>query len=257
NQWSAWEKRPLTAAQIAYATADVRYLHALHAVLARRLADKVAWVREESQEILADALTAARVTPETAWEQVGGARVLEPDALARVKTLARWRQETAISMDRPLGQVLGEKNLLELARHKPHDVGEIRAQKGLAPIAKAHADQILAALNAAVAEPNATRAERPRAASPRAQRWAEMLLAIAHVIADDQQLAARLLATRGDAEAFARAVDERGLDGANDHPALTTWRRDLLGAAWRGWLSGTVAIVGDASTPRGVSLVQR
>lgn len=257
QQWTAWEKRPLTGAQLVYAASDVRYLHALHALLARRLQHKLAWVREESQQILADALAAVRVTPETAWEQVGGARVLDADAQARVKVLAQWRQQTAIALDRPLGQVLGEKNLLDLARHRPRDAGDVRAQKGIAPIAKSRAGEIMAALDHAVVDRDAPPFARPRAASARAQRWAEMLLAIAHVVADEQNLAARLLATRGDAETFARIADEHGLDATAPLPARATWRREILGPAWTGWLAGTVAIVGDASTARGVSLVGR
>jgi hypothetical protein len=95
-----------------------------------------------------------------------------------------------------------------------------------------------------------------RSATPRAQRWAEMLLAIAHVIADETQLAPRLLATRGDSEQFARVADEQGLAATATLPACSTWRAELLGSAWRGWLDGTVAIVGNAESARGVQLVR-
>ena len=83
-----------------------------------------------------------------------------------------------------------------------------------------------------------------------------MLLAIAHVIADESRIAPRLLATRGDAEHFARVADERGLAATASLPARSTWRTELLGSAWHGWLAGTVAIVGSADSPRGVQLVR-
>ena len=255
QQWTAWERRPLTAAQLSYAVSDVRYLHALYAILAQRLGDKLAWVREESRQILADALEAAAVTPETAWEQINGVRGLDAAAQAGVRALARWRQLVAIELDRPLGQVLADKNLIDLARNRPHDANDVRSHKGIAPIAKSHADQILAALAGATPDPAATRSTL-RSASPRAQRWAEMLLAIAHVIADETQLAPRLLATRGDAELFARVADEQGLAATAPLPACSTWRTEVLGSAWRGWLGGTVAIVGNAESARGVQLVR-
>jgi ribonuclease D len=254
QQWTAWERRPLTEAQLVYAASDVRYLPAIYAVLAQALGpDKLAWVRAESQGILADALAAAAVTPDTAWEQLGGVRGLDPGALAGVVALAAWRQRVAIELDRPLGQVLADKNLIDLARHRPQDASAVRAQKGLAPIAKTRADEILTALATAVPAPaGAPRVHRP--ASARAQRWAEMLLAIAHVIADETKIASRLLATRGDAEQFARVADEQGLAATEALPARATWRREVLGASWYGWLAGTVAIVGDPDSARGVKL---
>jgi ribonuclease D len=256
QQWTAWERRPLTSAQLSYAASDVRYLHALYTLLAAKLGTKLAWAREESHEILADALAAAAVTPETAWEHLGGVRTLDPMAQAGVRALAAWRQHTAIELDRPLGQVLADKNLIELARNRPRDANDVRANKGIAPVAKSRADQIVAALVGAVADPALRIGPPPRSASPRAQRWAEMLLAIAHVIADEELIAPRLLATRGDAEHFARVADEHGLAATAGLPARATWRAELLGRAWYGWLAGTVAIVGNAESPRGVQLVR-
>src|SRR5258706_1486821 len=77
QQWTAWERRPLSDAQLVYADADVRHLPALYAKLAARLGDRLAWVRAESAEVVVDALAAASVTPETAWRGVGGTRGLD------------------------------------------------------------------------------------------------------------------------------------------------------------------------------------
>jgi ribonuclease D len=96
-----------------------------------------------------------------------------------------------------------------------------------------------------------------RPASPRAQRWAEVLVAIAQIASERTGVAARLLATRADAEELARAVDERGLDAARELPALATWRREVLGALWIGWLTGALALIGDTTAPSGLELVPR
>ena len=77
------------------------------------------------------------------------------------------------------------------------------------------------------------------------------------MVADESKIASRLLATRGDAEEFARVFDEHGSDAAAELPAQATWRRDVLGTMWDGWLSGRIAIIGDASSPHGVRLVPR
>jgi ribonuclease D len=254
-QWTAWDKRPLTDAQLAYADADVRHLPALYALLAAELGRRVAWARAETQEVAADALAAAAITPETAWRQVGGARGLDAAAQAVLVALAAWRQHTAVELDKPLGQVLSDKALVEIARNRPGDAGGVRAVKHLSPHAKSRADAIVAAIAGAQAVAPAQPA--PRGPSQRAQRWAEALLAIAHVIADETRVASRLLATRADAEEFARAFDEGGAARVATLPAVATWRRELLGEPWLGWLAGTLALVGDATSAHGVRLVAR
>jgi ribonuclease D len=277
QQWTTWDKRPLTAAQLAYAEADVRYLPAIYALLAERLGSRVAWVRAETAEIAADALAAARVTPEDAWHHVGGTRGLDAAALDAVIALAAWRQRTAVELDRPLGQVLADKPLVELARQRPKAAGGVREIKGLSPLAKARADAIagelvVAARSSNVSTPTPTPSGAGEAASgatrvtssrmmssrptARAQRWAETLLAIAHVVADEVGIAARLIATRADAEDFARAVDDHGLGSpqVNALPALSTWRRPVLGDVWLGWLEGRLALIGDATSTHGIRI---
>ena len=165
-QWTDWAKRPLSDAHLAYAAADVAHLPAIYAALAARLGPRVAWVREESAQILADAVAAARVTPETAWRSVGGVRGLDAAAHAVVVELAAWRHRAATELDRPLGQVLSDKLLVELARHRPDTAGGVRAAKGLSPHARVRAEDIAKAI--AGARPRVRRRARPRAAPARA-----------------------------------------------------------------------------------------
>lgn len=255
QQWTAWEKRPLTDAQLTYAAADVRYLPGIYALLAERLGPRLAWAREESAEILVEALAAMDVTPETAWEHVGGARGLDAAAQAALVAMAAWRQRTAIELDRPLGQVLNDKALVELAKFRPDTPGGVRSLKGMSPIAKTRATEIVDTIaNAPPVPAPARSAWKP--ASPRAQRWTDMLLAIVSVVSEETGVAGRLLGTRADAELFARLSDEQGLDAAAKLPALSRWRREVLGNAWRGWLAGEVALVGDAASPLGMRLLE-
>jgi ribonuclease D len=263
QQWTDWAARPLSAAQLDYADADVRHLPAIYAQLAARLGARVAWVREESARVVADAVAAAQVTPETAWKNVGGGRGQDPTTHTAVVELAAWRQRVAIELDRPLGQVMADKVLVDLARQRPGKIEAIRATKGMSPIAKTRAQDILSALqtirSGVRTEESGGRTERSglRTSSARAQRWTEMLLAIVQLVAEDTQIAARLLATRADAEELARAFDEGGLPAAAKLPAFATWRRELLGTAIEGWLLGRLAIVGDPQSPQGFRLVAR
>jgi hypothetical protein len=84
-----------------------------------------------------------------------------------------------------------------------------------------------------------------------------MLLAIVQLVADQTGVAARLLATRADAEEMARTVDERGLAAIETLPAMSSWRRDVIGRAWRGWLTGELVLIGDVDAPHGLRLLPR
>jgi ribonuclease D len=253
-QWTDWSARPLSEAQLAYADADVRHLPAIYARLADRLGERLAWVRAESAVVAAEAAGAANVTPGTAWRHVGGLRGLDAATLAAVIELAAWRQRVCIELDRPLGQVLHDRMLVDLARQRPSSVAAIRNAKGLSGIARQRAGEIAEAI--AAAQPGAVPPlAAGRSPSPRAQRWTEMLLAIVQLVADQSGVAARLLATRADAEEFARAVDERGLTAAEALPAQASWRRDVIGRAWLGWLTGELVLIGDLDAPHGVRLV--
>ena len=190
------------------------------------------------------------------WQNVGGARGLDAMGQAAVVGLAAWRMRTAIELDKPLGQVLNEKILVDLARTRPTNAGAVRAIKGLSPVARTRAEDIVTAL---AAEKPVAQGPRPsrHGPAPRAQRWAETLVSIVQVVADETGIAPRLLATRSDAEEFARAVDDRGLDAVAGLAAMQTWRHDVLGRMWHGWLAGPIAIIGDAASPQGVRLVPR
>jgi len=255
-QWTDWSARPLSQAQLAYADADVRHLPAIYAKLAARLGERLSWARAESAVVAADAVAAAAITPETAWRHVGGLRGLDAATLAAVIELAAWRQRVCAELDRPLGQVLHDKLIIDLARQRPTSAAAIRSTKGMTGLARQRAEDIVAAIAAArpgVVPPIAA----GRQASPRAQRWSEMLLAIVQLVADQSRVAPRLLATRSDAEELARTVDERGLPAADALPAMSGWRRDVIGRAWAGWLTGELVLVGDLGAPHGMRLQPR
>lgn len=256
QQWTDWSARPLSDAQLTYAAADVRYLSAIYARLAAKLGDRMAWAQAESTAIAGDAVAAASVTPETAWRHIGGLRGMDALTLATVVEIAAWRQQLCAEMDRPLGQVLPDKLIIDLARQRPASVTAIRGLKGMPGLARQHAEAIAEAISAARPETVTTIAA-ARPPSQRAQRWAELLLSIVQLVAEQLKVAPRLLATRADAEELARTVDEHGLAAADALPALSTWRREVIGRAWRGWLTGEMVLIGDVSQPHGVRLVER
>jgi ribonuclease D len=252
QQWTDWAKRPLSEAQVAYAIADVGHLHAIYALLAGKLGPRLPWALAESSVVAADALAAATLGPEEAWRGIGGLRGLDPLALAVVHELAAWRFRVAHELDKPLGWVLTEKLVIDLARSRPTEPGKILALKGLPQPARQRVEEIAEMIGSA--RPRDGGPAMSRGVSARAQRWSELLLAIVQLAAEQSGVTARLLATRSDAEEAARLIDEQGLEAARSLPAFSTWRYELIGKLWEGFLTGALGLVGDPTANVGMRL---
>jgi ribonuclease D len=253
QQFTDWARRPLSDAQLAYARADVIHLPAIYRKLSARLGERLTWARAESTEIASDALAAARLVPEDAWRNLGGLRGLEPMAMAVVRELAAWRLRVATELDKPLGWIMPEKLILDLAKGRPSDVDVLKSMKGVPQPARQRADELIDVIAAAQPIVDEVKAVM-RAPSARAQRWADLLFSIVQIAAERSGVSGRLLATRGDAEEAARVIDEQGLEAARSLPAFSTWRREVIGALWEGWLTGKLGITGDVASPSGITL---
>ena len=243
-QWTDWARRPLSEAQLTYAVADVEYLLPIFHELVRQLGERVAWVQAESRRVAEIARQAAEVREEDAWEDVSGAAVLPPRALAYAASLAAWRLGLARQLDLPLGHVLSDKAIVELARRPPRDAQALRRRVESAA-AREHIDALWGAFTRGE---TATPPEPPPRRGPptaRAEAWVPGLLLIVELVAGQERIAPRFLATRAEVEALARAFDQRGLEGIAAHPVMNGWRRALVGELCAGWLAGELAIVSE------------
>lgn len=111
-----WLRRPLPENWMAYAAHDVIGLPALHARLTHQLeeAGRLDWHREDCARRVAAA--GQSIDPLT---RIRGAERLDDDALARLDTLARWRDAEAERLDLPRTFVAADPALLEIARRNP------------------------------------------------------------------------------------------------------------------------------------------
>ena len=118
NRFTDWSQRPLSDAQLRYATSDVTHLRdvflSLSAELRKRGRDD--WVGEEMQ-ILTSPDT-YRADPDTAWERLK-TRVRKPKELAVLIEIAAWREREAQSRDVPRGRVLKDDAIGDIAIHAP------------------------------------------------------------------------------------------------------------------------------------------
>jgi ribonuclease D len=262
SQWTDWLRRPLGAEQLRYAAGDVRFLPALAAALRARLdaLGRRDWAMEESDAVAEAAFRAATLAPDDAWREVAGARALDVAGRAAARRLAAWRLETAEAQNKPPSWLLGDKALVDLARARPRDDKGLRAVK-LPDSGRRHADALLAALARAEAEPQVGLEVAAPAGPPgtRAQVWEEIVVALVQAASEETGIPARYLATRGDAEDLARALEAR-TDRRWDeiaHPMLAGWRRDVVGARVLAWLRGEAALVADPTATTGVRLAAR
>lgn len=126
-QLTDWGQRPLTAAQLAYARLDSRYLIALRDLLCVELKERRRW--QEAQESFAALPQVTYVEkpfdPDGFW-RMKGARDLPPAELAILRELYLWRDAEARALDRPPFKVLSDDVLLRIAQNPPQQVADLR-----------------------------------------------------------------------------------------------------------------------------------
>jgi ribonuclease D len=235
--FTRWDARPLTDEQLRYARGDVEHLLPLADEIRNRLdgRGRLAWAREECRAI---ALASDERDPEEVWRRLPRVASLDPRERAVARELAAWRERTASREDRPVGSVVRDATLVELAKRRPsarRDLGQIR---GVNPdVVRRRGDDILAAV------------ERGRAAPP--IRWDEgertaletadgPVIALAESLvrgrAQEAGLAYELIAARADLVPIVVAA-RRGEPGP-DVRTLRGWRRELVGAELLELLAG-------------------
>jgi len=134
RQKDDWSMRPLDAAQLAYAAADVQHLFALRVRLIEELEriGRLAWVEEECAALAAQPAPERPADPD-AWLGVKGARDLPPRGLAVMRELFALREQLARTADRPPFKILGEDTLLRIAQALPPDAAALGALVGVTP----------------------------------------------------------------------------------------------------------------------------
>src|SRR5947208_2871323 len=111
---------------------DVANLLELADELQQRLRStgRLEWAREECRRL--EAATDER-DPYTAWERLPRINQLDPRSRAVAREVAAWRERTAASEDRPIGSVLADPPLVELAKRQPGAPGGLEQIRGIHP----------------------------------------------------------------------------------------------------------------------------
>lgn len=126
-----WLQRPLSAAQLGYAEADVLYLHDLYELLLAELRDieRADWVYDESRAL--GEKTRLAGDPELAWQRLSSLARLKPEQQHLARDLAVWRERRAQQRDLPREWVLKKQALIAIAQRQPRNLNQLRTIDGL------------------------------------------------------------------------------------------------------------------------------
>ena len=116
--FTRWDARPLTQEQLVYAREDVEHLLPLADEIQKRLLSRgrLEWAREECRAI---ADSSDERDPEEVWRRLPRATGLDPRERAVARELGAWRERTAMREDRPVGSIVRDPTLVELAKRQP------------------------------------------------------------------------------------------------------------------------------------------
>ncbi|HZU39558.1 MAG TPA: HRDC domain-containing protein, partial [Solirubrobacteraceae bacterium] len=238
--YTRWDARPLTAEQLSYAAEDVAHLLELADEVQRRLKEtgREAWAREECRRL--ESATDER-DPSSAWERLPRIGQLDPRARAVAKELAAWRERTASEEDRPVGSVLADPALVELAKRHPSNLQALEQIRGIHPSGiRRRGAAILDAIAAGMKGTPIPREEPRGRSDPEDAPLIVLAESVLRARALEAGLAYELIASRGELELIVAAA-RRG-EAEPEVRTLEGWRSELVGADLRDLLAGRKAV---------------
>lgn len=243
-QFTDWSRRPLTEKQTLYALDDVIWLREVYKHLSKMLNDRnrAAWVKEE-MEFLTDPTTYQN-PPDQAWQRLK-LRTDKPQAIAVLMEVAKWREEEAQRRNVPRGRILRDETLLDLAVHAPATVDELKHIRGVGEdVARGKLGvAIMAAVerSASIPKDSIPRPDKKRPLPQTLVPVVEMLKVLLRIVAAENEVAARLIASPDDLDEIARSDDA-------DVSPMKGWRFEVFGHEALALKHGKVALCIDGGT---------
>lgn len=249
HTFTNWSARPLSDDQIAYALEDVEFLLSIHTHLQDRLSSlgRLEWVSEEFAR-LETAVGEKSREPQERYQRIRGWDTLKPKGAAVLRELAAWREAEARRRNVPRGRVMRDEVLLQLARHPPKSIHELRGLRGVhSSEVDRHGEQLLSTMTSAQALPPSSWPEVPRERKPDPESTGivELLQAVLRARAAEEGISPTMLATSSDLQTLVEAKQNRA---TLDVPILRGWRRQLVGDLLLQVLDGAVTITVDRTS---------
>jgi len=239
SRFTDWARRPLSAAQITYALADVTHLRDIYRALVKQLetSGRTGWLADEMRTLLSPSTYEQH--PENAWERFRS-KVRRPRDLAVLMEVAAWRETEAQTRDVPRSRIIKDDALLEVATAAPKSLdalGDLRAVPRGMDKSRLGPDMLAAVERGLARDPKKLpKIDRDRRGGNGGNgATVELLKVLLRQVADAHGVAPKLIANVDDLEAIA----------ASDHaevPALDGWRRTLFGDKALGLKNGKLAL---------------
>jgi ribonuclease D len=233
HQRADWSMRPLLPDMLEYAAQDTMYLLDLRDRMRDDLEQKgrLAWAREEFTRL--EGTRWAEDDSANAYLRIKGARDLTRRELAVLRELAPWRDSIAQELDRATFRVIGNEQLLEIAKTQPTNRDALGRIKGISRgLLDRHAEEMLDAVRRAQAVPEA---ELPK--FPKAPRWdrdpdfdtrVNALKTSRDQVAQQLDMDPGVLASRERLEAVARK-NPKSREELQTIEELRGWQKEVLG----------------------------
>lgn len=235
-QRADWSVRPLSDGMLDYAAGDTMHLCELRDILRDKLVEmgRLGWAEEEFGLIESARWNRGEADPRETFLAMKGARPLERRALAILRELYAWREETASQLDRAGFRVMGNDVLLQLAQHPVQTQEQLEAVRGVGrEIAGRRGGEVLAAIRRGLAVPEAELPRFPR--GPRRPPPDEALEARLQALklrrnqlAEGLGLQPGVLCPNGTLEAIAR-LHPTSVEAMAGIEGMRRWQREVIG----------------------------
>lgn len=232
-----WKHRPLSQEQIRYASDDVFYLLQLYPILLDKLRalGRETWLVEDFNNLCDPALYVLH--PEDAWQRVKGFARLKPRQLAALHKLAAWREQQAVSNNKPRRWILADDSLLSIAQLLPSSIEQLQKVRSLRKQELEHySTKILELVKAAKEMSTDTLPQPPllKRPTPEQEILTDLAMTLLRLLAHRNELSPANLATRKDIE--------RLIHGNVDIPLLHGWRKQIAGQQISQLLAGELVL---------------
>ena len=226
-----WLQRPLTQAQLEYASGDVDYMPELYSALLEQLrqSGNEAWFQEEMLPCTTDKFYAP-IVPEDSWKRIGGSGRYAGTRLAVIAELAAWREAFAAHNNIARPHIISDAEICLCAEHSPRTAADLIQKIGMRP---KNAERYAAPILNAVARGLATPPDKFHSHAPLpmdSKIFKERVERIKRLVvkrSEARGIDSVLVAARRDMESLVMAAATK--PWPFEHTLLTGWRRELLG----------------------------
>ena len=219
-----WSKRPLSEGELDYAMDDVRYLLQIYSELKSELEkrERWSWVKVDFEKMSDKAEFTLDVS--ALWKKLRGIQKLKGAALNNADQLCRWREQKAISSNRPRRWIMKDEDLIDIARFKPGSASELSEIGNLsADYIRKNGEAILKVLAEAAQIDPADYPKLPEYSKLNSDQQAisDCLMAICRVVTENNQIALASVTTK-------KEIDQL-VAGNMDSKITRGWRNEMIG----------------------------